>query len=59
MQWKQEKFATSGFSLLLLVLVNIVILKQAFISHQSWYYLLIATLPLLLFSIVTYDENIK
>lgn len=57
MQWKQQKFATGGYTLLLLVMTNIIILKEGFIAHQSWYWLLIATLPLLVFSIITFDEN--
>lgn len=42
----------------LFVLLNAIILKQAFISHHEWYRLLFITLPLLILIVLFFYKGI-
>ncbi len=42
---KQKEMSETGAIILFLVLLNIVILKIAFIKHENWYWILLITLP--------------
>lgn len=44
---KEKDVSTSGSILFLLVLINAVIIKAAFLNHENWYWFLLITLPFL------------
>jgi hypothetical protein len=49
----QDRTAISANGLIIniMILVNVVILRHAFIANKSWYWMLIGSLPLLLLSV--------
>jgi hypothetical protein len=47
---KDKKLSINGGSMLLLVFLNALILKNGFISDSGWYTLLIFSVPLLFFA---------
>jgi uncharacterized membrane protein YhdT len=58
MQRNQEKISAGGVMVLMLVMVNVLILKQGFIADPRWYKLASVSLPLLLvFLIVFYRKQ--
>jgi hypothetical protein len=58
MHKNQEEILTGGPIALLLVLLTAIALKSAFISDNSWYAVLLFTVPLLLiFFIMRKKEN--
>jgi hypothetical protein len=53
----QKRISVSGVIVLLLSLLNAVVLKQAFVAHSHWYWLLAITLPLLLISLLFFNKR--
>lgn len=53
MSENQKEVSGRGVFMLLSLLLNAVILKQAFINHVNWYWLLIISLPLFVISLFT------
>ena len=47
----QKSFSVSGIIILVVVVMNIVVLELAYTRSENWYWVLIATLPLLLLAI--------
>ena len=48
-----EKYSSlRGMIVLLLVILNVLILKVAFIKNEDWYWALVITLPMLLMAIL-------
>jgi len=47
----QKPVSVSGIVIVLFVLLNIAVLKEAYISNVKWYWALLVTLPLLLLAI--------
>ena len=45
MKSNQKKSTSTGMMLLLFVLINVVILKQAYTINEMWYWALIFTFP--------------
>ena len=58
MHGKQKKFSVGGLIILILVIYNVHILKQAFIACPDLYNMLYVTLPLLIVSIILYSKDI-
>ncbi|HEY6975564.1 MAG TPA: hypothetical protein VH396_04705 [Chitinophagaceae bacterium] len=54
---KRKFLSVSGMILLILVLINVIILKTAYLVSENWYWCLIVSLPLLLVAI--YDVRQK
>lgn len=48
---KEKNISVSGTTMVLLVFINALILKIAFIQNENWYAALVITLPLLLITI--------
>jgi L-asparagine transporter-like permease len=48
---KTKKVSASGIVILLLIFLNAVVVKVAFIRNSKWYMALIVTVPLLLFAL--------
>jgi len=55
---KEKKVSITGTAILLLILLNALILKMAFIENENWYAALVITLPLL-FVAVMYRKHKK
>lgn len=51
---RNQEISTGGVVILFLVLLNVVVLEQGFISHPQWYNLVYFTFPLLLVSVFFY-----
>jgi len=49
----------NGLVLLMAVLINVIILKQAYIVNENWYCLLALTIPILIFAIIEKKGEIK
>lgn len=49
---KEKNVSVIGTIILLLVILNVLILKIAFIQNESWYWALVITLPLLLIAVL-------
>lgn len=45
----QRKVSTSGMLISFIVLVNAIVLERGVVSHTSFYWLLLITVPLLLY----------
>jgi hypothetical protein len=58
MQRNQKKVSAGGTIVLLLLLLNVIMLKQGFISNEAWYKLAFVTVPLLLIAIVLFRKKI-
>lgn len=41
-----------GMILLIVVLINVITLKQAYIVNENWYWVLALTIPILIFAIL-------
>lgn len=52
MQESQKKISAGGSLILCIVILNVVIVKHAFVSQADWYALLVLTVPALLASIL-------
>ena len=48
----EKDIPVSGMIVLLLVILNVLILKVAFIKNEDWYWALVITLPMLLIAIL-------
>ena len=51
MSRNKKTFAARKIIILLLVLINIIAIKEGYTGNEKWYWALILTLPLLLLSI--------
>ena len=49
---KEKNTSVSGITMLLLVFLNALIIKNAFIQDEKWYIALVITLPLLLVAVL-------
>jgi hypothetical protein len=54
MHGNQEKISAGGVMVLMLVIVNVLILKQGFIADPWWYKLGAVSLPLLLVCLIMF-----
>jgi len=52
MSHKEKNVSVSRIVILLLVIINVLIIKVAFIQNENWYWGLIVTMPLLLIAII-------
>jgi hypothetical protein len=43
----------------MVVLINVIVLKQAYIVNENWYWLLALTIPILIFAIIEKKAEIK
>ena len=53
-----KKISADGVLVLWLVILNTIILKQGFIAHPKWYFLLMLTIPLMLISLFVFRRKI-
>jgi hypothetical protein len=58
MSGTQRKISASGAVLLFSVVGNAIVCRQAFVSGASWYWVLLLTIPLLLFSFRKYNKDL-
>ena len=57
MQRNQSTVSAGGMIVLVLCLLNVIVLEQAFVSSAQWYKLAWITLPLLLLSVILYRRR--
>jgi glutamate synthase domain-containing protein 2 len=57
MSHKEKYVSVSGIIILVLVIINVLVLKIAFIQNGNWYWALIITLPLLLMAILDVHQS--
>lgn len=48
---RNQKISANGSITFLLLLINVLVMKNGFIIHEKWYLLLPGTIPMLAFSI--------
>lgn len=53
-----KEVSAGGTIVLLLVLVNVITLKNAFIFHKDWYWLLLLTIPLQLIALMAHRRKV-
>jgi hypothetical protein len=53
----QKRVSASGLIILVLVLSNVIAIKEAYIDNEKWYWVLFITLPLLLLAIVNIHDK--
>lgn len=54
---KTEKASADGTMLLLLIFLNTLVVKTAYIQNSKWYLALFITIPLLLVTLFTQEEE--
>ncbi|HEY0355828.1 MAG TPA: hypothetical protein VGC29_06475 [Flavisolibacter sp.] len=57
MHRNQHRISAGDSIILLLVILNILIIRQGFLSHSLWYKLLLLSLPMLMFSLIFFRKN--
>ena len=53
----QKSIPMSGMIILLIVLINVIVLRQAYTGSERWYLVLILTLPLLVLAITNIRQR--
>ena len=56
---KQKKASIRGLILSMVILINVIIIKNGFMISAKWYYLLIVSLPLLIGLALQLQKHIK
>ena len=54
---RNQLISVSDHIMFLQLLMNAVILKNAFVVHEKWYWLLVITIPMFLASLITYRRK--
>jgi hypothetical protein len=57
MQGNHQQVSIGGASISFLFLLNAIILKQAFVTNQKWYWLLCISMPLLITAIIASNKK--
>ena len=53
----KKQVPASGIIILLLVLINVITIMEAYTGNEKWYWVLVLTLPLLLLAIINVRQR--
>lgn len=55
---ENKKVSLSGMILAILIIINVLAIRAGYTSSQNWYWILIATIPLLILAILNMRQSI-